>query len=398
MATSNAAAEVDLTESHAVEVNVVAWVFTGIAIATVALKLAARQIVNRVGWDDFFIFFSLGLSIIAAAFVSHSVTLGLGKHTAAVIAEHGMERVTLTSYWQILGYPFNIGSFSFPNISIAILINNLLDPNPLRARLLIGMSILQVVIAMVSVFLIFLQCRPTRALWDHTIATADCWPQSVLYDFSYWVSAYTTVTDIVLAAVPISVFWKLQMRRSTKLAVCVMMGLTLLSAVVTVVKATYLPLFTDAEDPLYNVTPLVIWGLIEQNVVIVAACIPTLRPFFRRAFESTKGSSANDNKTSSTRGRSGSAFKLSSNPTHSGGSKRMPSVSEIPLEETGHGHGHSHEHEHDGYGYGYDVERGSSSSQRGIWQTREVIVESFQEAGETERERERRQIVPANLR
>ncbi|KAL2802848.1 ketopantoate reductase PanE/ApbA C terminal-domain-containing protein [Aspergillus granulosus] len=108
---------------------------------------------------------------------------------------------------------------------------------------------MQVVFAMISVFLIFLQCKPTRALWDHTIQ-GDCWPQSIFYDFSYWVSAYTTMTDIVLAVVPISVFWKLQMRKSTKLAVCVMMGLTLLSAIVTIVKATYLPLFTDVEDPL----------------------------------------------------------------------------------------------------------------------------------------------------
>jgi hypothetical protein len=44
------------------------------------------------------------LSIIAAAFVSYSVTLGLGRHTAAVIAEHGQERLALTAYWQILGY------------------------------------------------------------------------------------------------------------------------------------------------------------------------------------------------------------------------------------------------------------------------------------------------------
>lgn len=45
-----------------------------------------------------------GLSIIAAALVSYAVTLGLGRHTAAVMAEHGMERVSLTAKWQILGY------------------------------------------------------------------------------------------------------------------------------------------------------------------------------------------------------------------------------------------------------------------------------------------------------
>ncbi|KAL6228725.1 hypothetical protein BDW75DRAFT_226373 [Aspergillus navahoensis] len=353
--------DVELSKSRAVEVNVVGWVFTGIAIATVGLKLTARQMVKRLGWDDFFIFFSLALSIIAAALVSYSVTLGLGRHTAAVIADHGQERVTLTKKWQILGFPFNIGSFSFPNISIAILINNLLDPNTIRSRLLLGMSVLQVIFALISVILIFVQCKPTAALWDRSIQ-GDCWSPSIFYGFNYWVSAYTTMTDIILAIVPITVFWKLQMHTSTKLGVCIMMGLTLLSAIVTIVKATYLHLFTDAEDPLYNVTPLVVWGLIEQNVVIVAACIPTLRPFFRRAFES-RGSSNNNS-----RGRSASAIKLSSNPTHVG-SKRLPSVSELPLDER------NEDRDRDGE-FDEDLESGSHSSQRGIWQTREVIVKS----------------------
>lgn len=50
--------DVDFSESRAVEVNVVGWVFTGIAIATVGLKVTARHMVRRLGWDDFFIFFS----------------------------------------------------------------------------------------------------------------------------------------------------------------------------------------------------------------------------------------------------------------------------------------------------------------------------------------------------
>ena len=57
------------------------------------------------------------------------------------------------------------------------------------------------------------------------------------------------MTDIVLAIVPVTVFWKLQMRTSTKVAVCIMMSLTLLSAIVTIVNATYWRMFTDHTDP-----------------------------------------------------------------------------------------------------------------------------------------------------
>lgn len=50
----------DFNENRAAQVVVVAWVFTGIAIATVFLKLFTRaRITMRLGWDDFFIFLSL---------------------------------------------------------------------------------------------------------------------------------------------------------------------------------------------------------------------------------------------------------------------------------------------------------------------------------------------------
>lgn len=169
-------------------------------------------------------------------------------------------RLKATEYPELLPKTQYLGSFSFPNISIAILVNRLLDPNVLRSRFIYGLAIMQVVFATIAVIILFSMCSPVQKLWDSSRA-GTCWSPDVLNDFSYWVSAYTTITDIVLAIIPISVFWKLQMPQSTKLGVCIMMGLTLLSAIVTIVKATYLHLFTDHNDPLYNVVPLVLWGL-----------------------------------------------------------------------------------------------------------------------------------------
>ncbi|RAH50718.1 uncharacterized protein BO95DRAFT_438481 [Aspergillus brunneoviolaceus CBS 621.78] len=359
--------DVDFSQSRAGEINAVAWVFTGTAIAVVALKLFARgHVAKSLGWDDFFIFFSMGLSIIAAAFVSYAVTLGLGRHTAAVIADHGTDRYVQTAKWQIIAFPFNIGAFSFPNISIAILVSHLLDPNPLRTRCLYAMVTMQVVFAMVSIFIVFFQCRPTQKLWD-AAREGQCWDASVFDDFSYWVSAYTTMTDVVLAVVPIRVFWKLQMRTATKVGVCIMMGLTLLSAIVTIIKATYLHLFTDRTDPLYNVVPLVVWGLIEQNVVIVAACIPTLRPFFRKAFES-KGYRSDSLSHTSHPYSGASAFKLSTTPKlKPSGAKRLPSESELPLDTI--------PHDQD------SEEADAADLRRGIWRTSQIQV-TVQQSGD----------------
>jgi hypothetical protein len=57
------------------------------------------------------------------------------------------------------------------------------------------------------------------------------------------------MTDVVLAVVPVFAFRNLPLPRSTKIGLCTMMSLTMLSAIVTIIKGTYLPLFTAPEDP-----------------------------------------------------------------------------------------------------------------------------------------------------
>lgn len=165
----------------------------------------------------------------------------------------------------------------FPNLASTILVCQLLNPNKLRYRLLFNMTILQITFAMITVVLAFAQCTTTEKLWFRTMP-GKCWNPKILNNFSYWLCAYTTFTDVVLAVVPVSAFWKVQMKRSTKIGLCVLMSTTMLSAIVTIDKGTYLPLFTDAIDPcryrhnsvskmarlmcqVYNPVPLVLWGL-----------------------------------------------------------------------------------------------------------------------------------------
>ena len=50
---------VDFSQTRAAEINVIGWVFTGVAIAAVSLKIFTRMESKRAGWDDFFIFFSM---------------------------------------------------------------------------------------------------------------------------------------------------------------------------------------------------------------------------------------------------------------------------------------------------------------------------------------------------
>ncbi|KAF4956711.1 hypothetical protein FSARC_11479 [Fusarium sarcochroum] len=267
------------TDSKQTQVSVIAWVFTGMAIVTVLTKLITTTVVfRRPGWDDLMILLSMAGSIVASAIVQASVDLGLGRHTVAVAAEPGgARRMVKTKKLQIVAYR----KLGLPNVAILILIERLAGrTETISRRFLRGVVAIQLIFAAVSVIIIFVQCRPTRFMWDQTI-DGTCWSPDVFNYSSYIVSAFTAFTDLVLAVVPIHAFWKLQLKLQEKLEITFMLGLTLLSAIFTIIKATYMDRFNDRTDPLYNVIILVVWGLIEQNVVIMAASVPTLRPLLR---------------------------------------------------------------------------------------------------------------------
>ncbi|KAM0387455.1 hypothetical protein ACHAQC_010664 [Fusarium culmorum] len=172
-------------------------------------------------------------------------------------------------------------AYSLPNVAILILIERLVGKTKtMTRRFLCAVIAIQITLAVISIVIIFAQCRPTRMLWDQS-AKGECWNPGVFNRSSYVVSSFTVLTDLVLAVVPIHAFWKLQLKRQEKLEITFMLGLTFLSAIFTIIKATYLYTFNDRTDPLYNVVTLIIWGLVEQNVVIMAASVTTLRPLIR---------------------------------------------------------------------------------------------------------------------
>ncbi|KAK6206642.1 hypothetical protein LQW54_007594 [Pestalotiopsis sp. IQ-011] len=245
------------------------WIFTTVSIATVALKLfTRRRFLQGLGWDDFFIFLSLILIITCTAIFTYDVQVGMAN-------------------------PFGIMAYSFPNISVAILLERLLAPNKLRTRLLYLLASTQVVIASISCILLFVQCIPPVHLWNPTIP-AKCFPTGTVSRYSYFVGSFTAFTDIVLGIVPIAAFWGLKLPARTKVGLCILMGGTLFAAVCSIVKTTKLSTLSDFSDFTYNSTSLIIWAVVvhmssvEANVIIIAACLPTLRPFFHNAFNKEK--------------------------------------------------------------------------------------------------------------
>ncbi|KAL8749078.1 MAG: hypothetical protein Q9184_006945 [Pyrenodesmia sp. 2 TL-2023] len=169
-------------------------------------------------------------------------------------------------------------AYSLPNISVAIVLNRIIAPTRYLRMTIYAVAIAQSIIAAISCILLFAQCRPSEYLWNPTIA-ATCMPPSVITGYSYFVGAYSAFTDVFLAVVPAMVFWKLQLKTKTKIGLCLLMGTTALAAICAIVKTTYLDELANLADFTYATVDLIIWAIVEADVIIIAACIPTLKPF-----------------------------------------------------------------------------------------------------------------------
>ncbi|KAI1778659.1 hypothetical protein F4818DRAFT_306297 [Hypoxylon cercidicola] len=268
-------------ENRGPELLAIIWVFTVLAVITVGLKLLTRaHMLHALGWDDFFIFFSAILIIICTSIFTYDVHLGMGRHASDL----PVEKLGYTVMINFIGNPFGIMAYSFPNISVAILLERLMAPNKWRAIGLYTLTILQCVIAGISCVLLFVQCTPSEYLWN-PIVPAHCFPPGTMSRYSYFVGSFTAFTDIVLAIVPIASFWNLQLPKKTKVSLCLVMGCTLFAAICAIVKTTYLNELEDLDDFTYGTVDLIIWAIVEANVIIIAACMPTLRPLFSRVFK-----------------------------------------------------------------------------------------------------------------
>ena len=130
------------------------------------------------------IVFVKALIIICTAIFTYDVHLGMGKHIVNIPPHHQSLAVKVN----LIANPFGIMAYSFPNISVAILLDRLLAPNAFRSRALYLLAISQCIIAAISCVLLFVQCLPTEFLWNPDPALKPrCFPPGTMSGYSYFV-------------------------------------------------------------------------------------------------------------------------------------------------------------------------------------------------------------------
>ncbi|KAJ5787089.1 hypothetical protein N7457_002079 [Penicillium paradoxum] len=260
------------------EMMAVMWSMTTLALLLVVARVCVRQrILRSFGFDDWLIGASMifGLAFVAAATVS--VQYGYGQHTRALETE-AAETALL---WNMISFIFGIISFALPKLAVAALLHRILNPNTVQRVIIWGLVSLVAIIATVNILIYVTMCDPPQALWKTSMVVrgeATCRDIWILIDYATFNGAFSAFVDLCLAIYPAIILLRLQMSLRKKIALSAAFGLGSIAAATAMVKCAQIKGLADQTDPTFGTVPLVVWTNVEANIVVIAACIPTLQP------------------------------------------------------------------------------------------------------------------------
>ncbi|KAL8802635.1 MAG: hypothetical protein Q9200_006514, partial [Gallowayella weberi] len=180
-----------------------------------------------------------------------------------------------------------IMAIAFGKISVAFLIQRIQGSNKWRMWFLYFCSISVFIMALFAVIFLFAQCQPAHALWTPSMikdGTGHCWDPIPVNNYDIAAAGYFAWLDFVLAILPASFVCKLQMAKRKKVALCALLGMGVFAGICATIKTVHLRTMTHKDDITWKLPQYLLWNALEVNIIIIAACIPTLRPLFLVVF------------------------------------------------------------------------------------------------------------------
>ncbi|KAM0796141.1 hypothetical protein BDR22DRAFT_893479 [Usnea florida] len=125
-------------------------------------------------------------------------------------------------------------------------------------------------------FVLLIQCRPIQAAWDPTVPNPVCIRVNTTYIV---IGSFNALTDIVTLCIPIPILWRLQVSRERRAQ---LIGMFMLGGFVCVVSIYRIPKMysISLSDVSWSDVEPCVWSVVEVDVAIVCACLPTFRPLF----------------------------------------------------------------------------------------------------------------------
>ncbi|KAI9681517.1 MAG: hypothetical protein M1817_002801 [Caeruleum heppii] len=266
----------NIKDDRGPEIIAINIVLITLTIAAVAIRIAARKIVKvPLSWDDYVILFSMTMAIGLVINNFFLVHYGMGQHAAAIGID-GVVRYLRGLFGYYILYILCLPS---AKLSILLFYYRIFPTQHFRrAAYVVGGFIVFWCVG--TIFASVFECKPVSYFWNQAIPGTEgkCVNVNIYYLLS---GLITIITDVIILILPMPVVWKLQIPKSQKFALT---GIFVLGFFCVVASAVRIPLVWTVltTDPTWTSVNASNWTLTENCVAIICACLPIMRPVFRK--------------------------------------------------------------------------------------------------------------------
>ncbi|KAL8805859.1 MAG: hypothetical protein Q9200_005257 [Gallowayella weberi] len=256
-------------------------VFLVIVLFVLALRIFTRVwLVHAFWWDDFTIILAVIGTTIGAALDFVEVHYGFGKHQE-FLSPHELQQFRKYTYGEWIQ---TFATLMWTKISICLFLIRLPRSRALKRPLEWTVAFLLISNIIMTTIMI-MQCQPLHAAWDDD---GRCMSLAAIEAVVLAQAVISVVSDFAFAVLPVFFLWRTQIDFRTKVGLWVLMGLGVLTGFFCLVR-TVINNQSFAKDQSYGGIVNWVWRLFEVSIGIIAACIPTLRPFYTWARKKIRG-------------------------------------------------------------------------------------------------------------
>ncbi|KAH9206630.1 hypothetical protein DL95DRAFT_486690, partial [Leptodontidium sp. 2 PMI_412] len=255
----------------------VLWAENFISAIFIGLRLYTRtRIISRIGWDDYAVIATWLLVLGYAVTCTFSAAAGMGQHSGDLTTE----MFAKSMFFILLAEAFGTLAIGVGKVAVALFLMCVIVSKWHKGILWFCIATMMALGALL-VISIWVQCTPTRSLWDPRLAAERvCHLDfiSLAKVFCGWAAAM----DFFLALLPWIILWKINMKQKEKITVCTSLSLGVIAGVCGVIRTSNLDVLARTPDFHYTATDNFIWTATEITLTIVCVCIPSLRPLWVR--------------------------------------------------------------------------------------------------------------------
>ncbi|KAF2110268.1 hypothetical protein BDV96DRAFT_464079, partial [Lophiotrema nucula] len=269
-----------------VQTAAIIGIFSSLGTLFVALRLWTRFVIIRApGWEDWVLIASWLCAVATVITIGLQVHFGLGEH-GSELSESQAQNLLLNLYISISTYCASIGL-----TKLAILMQyQRVFPTQTFQRWCWAIIAVIIAYTIATVVACIFVCTPISIFWTGK-------PGLCINEFASWFAnaVINIVTDLIIIILPMPVVRKLKLGKRQKYLLMGVFAFGAVVCIISIVRLHSLLVVTHSSDPTFDNAPTATFSVVEINVAIICACLPTLRPLLAQWMSGLSSSSKGTN-------------------------------------------------------------------------------------------------------